>query len=85
MTQMPSSQLTGIYIGDAKKLQRDLHYARSAIEMAEQLARALYETAPGTNGYRPLHESITWERLPGKDWWRERAREITSKMREYEQ
>jgi len=49
----------------------------------DALARALYETAPGTNGYRPLHESIPWDRLMGQDWWRDRAREVATKVREY--
>jgi hypothetical protein len=46
----------------------------------EALARALYETSPGTNGYPPLHKSIPWCDLTGRELYVDRAREIASKL-----
>jgi hypothetical protein len=51
----------------------------------EALARALYETALGTNGYPPLHESIWWGDLMDQDYWREKARAVMLKLEEYVQ
>lgn len=42
----------------------------------EQLAKALYETDPGTNGYPPLHLSIPWRDTMHRDFYYERADEI---------
>lgn len=42
----------------------------------QRLAQALYETDTGTNGYPPLHESISWDDLTFRDHYIERAREI---------
>lgn len=44
----------------------------------EAAARALYETAPGTNGYAPLHESIPWREVSFKESFRQRAAAVVA-------
>lgn len=46
----------------------------------EVVAKALYETAPGTNGYAPLHESIPWRSVTFKSAYRERAAAIITAL-----
>lgn len=47
----------------------------------EVLARALYETDTGSDGYRPMHESIPWDKVTWRDYYLERAREIITKIK----
>ena len=49
----------------------------------EALAKALYETAPGTNGYPPQHESIPWaDAWASQEYYREKAAEVLRIMAE---